>query len=197
MNYYAHRLMIRHNQDNYIHRYRQLFHQYIVDMYAKIESERLRFIRYNQPKLRSEEYIHLRDAVVGNIDGNLNPNEIGNAYILPSSYIGNPRNMQEYIQDAMTYVRYYGRPDLFITFTCNTNWKEIQTLLLPGQKAIYRHDITARVFKQKLKSLIDFIVKYIQFLVSHDVGLIGGSYHTHHYFQKLMLLISILSFAVL
>ncbi|XP_029172029.1 uncharacterized protein LOC114941269 [Nylanderia fulva] len=139
MNYYAHRLMIRHNQDNYIHRYRQLFHQYIVDMYAKVESKRLRFIRYNQAKLRSEEYIHLRDAVVGNIDGNLNPNDIGNAFILPSSYIGSPRNMQEYIQDAMTYVRHYGRPDLFITFTCNPNWKEIQTLLLPGQKFLVSH----------------------------------------------------------
>ncbi|XP_055924693.1 uncharacterized protein LOC129956776 [Argiope bruennichi] len=143
MNYYAHRLMVRLNQNNYILRYRQLFHQYIVDMYAKVESERLRFIRYNQAKLRSEEYIHLRDAVVGNIDGNLNPNDIGNTFVLPSSYIGSPRNMQEYIQDAMTYVRHYGRPDLFITFTCNPNWKEIQTLLLPGQQTIHRHDITA------------------------------------------------------
>ncbi|XP_055936862.1 uncharacterized protein LOC129966462 [Argiope bruennichi] len=139
----SYRLMVRLNQKNYILRYRQLFHQYIVDMYAKVESERLRFIRYNQAKLRSEEYIHLRDAVVGNIDGNLNPNDIGNAFILSSSYIGGPRNMQEYIQDAMTYVRHYGRPDLFITFTCNPNWKEIQTLLLPGQQTIHRHDITA------------------------------------------------------
>ncbi|GFU61435.1 helitron_like_N domain-containing protein [Trichonephila clavipes] len=160
MNYYAHRIMVRQHQDNYILRYRQLFHQYIVDMYAKVESERLRFLRFNQAKLRSEEYIHLRDAVAGNIDGNLNPNDIGNAFILPSSYIGSPRNMQEYMQDAMTYVRHYGRPDLFITFTCNPNWEEIQTLLLPGQQAIHRHDLTARVFKQKLKSLIDFIVKY-------------------------------------
>ncbi|GFT86759.1 helitron_like_N domain-containing protein [Trichonephila clavipes] len=94
MNYYAHRIMVRQHQDNYILRYRQLFHQYIVDMYAKVESERLRFLRFNQAKLRSEEYIHLRDAVAGNIDGNLNPNDIGNAFILPSSYIGSPRNMQ-------------------------------------------------------------------------------------------------------
>lgn len=123
MNYYAHRLMIRHNQDNYIYRYRQLYHQHIVDMYAKIESKRLRFIGNHQLKLRSEEYIHLRDAVVGNVDGNLNPNEIGNAcLVLPSSYIGSPRNMKEHIQGAITYVHHYGRPDLFITFTCNPNW---------------------------------------------------------------------------
>ncbi|GFQ70197.1 helitron_like_N domain-containing protein [Trichonephila clavata] len=78
--------------------------------------------------------------------------------ILPSSYIGNPRHMQEYAQDA--YVRYYGRPDLFITFMCNPAWDEIQQLLLLGQSQVDRHDITARVFRQKLKSLMDFIVKY-------------------------------------
>ena len=132
MNYYAHRLMIRLNQDNYILRYRQLYHQYVVD----IESERLRFIRNNQAKLRSEEYIHLQDAIIGNIDENLNTNDIGTAFILPSSYIASPQHMQEYIQDAMTYVSHYGGPDLFIAFTCNPNWEEIQTLLLPGQQSI-------------------------------------------------------------
>lgn len=69
MNFYAYRLMIRANEDNNILLCRQLFHQYIVDKYAKIESELLRFLRFNQQKLRSEEYIHLRDAVVGNVDG--------------------------------------------------------------------------------------------------------------------------------
>jgi len=132
-------------------------------MFAKVESERLRYIRYNQAKLRSEEYIYLRDAITGNIDENLNANDIGTACILPSSYIGSPRSMQEYIQDAMTYVRHYGRPDLFVTFTCNPNWEEIKSLLLPGQQSIHRHDIVTRVFKQKLKSLINLIVKYSVF----------------------------------
>ncbi|GIX96186.1 helitron_like_N domain-containing protein [Caerostris extrusa] len=78
-------------------------------MYAKIESKRLRFLRFNQVKLRSEDYIHLQDAIIGNNAENLNTNNIANAFILPSSYIGSPRNMQEYIQDAMTYVRHYGQ----------------------------------------------------------------------------------------
>ncbi|CAI6377043.1 unnamed protein product [Macrosiphum euphorbiae] len=46
-------------------------------MYVKIETERLTFIRLNQTKLRSEEYIHLRDAI--NTDGNaqnIRPNEV-------------------------------------------------------------------------------------------------------------------------
>ena len=68
MLYYSYRLMIRQDEDNYILKCRQLLQQYVVDMYAKIESERLLFIRLNQTKLRSEQYIHLRDAVVN--DGN-------------------------------------------------------------------------------------------------------------------------------
>ncbi|UYV69073.1 hypothetical protein LAZ67_6002272 [Cordylochernes scorpioides] len=131
MNYYAYRMLIL--------KCRQLFHQYIVDMYSKIESERLLYIRLNQVKLRSEEYIHLRDAVVN--DGNLR--ELGKMVILPSTFTGSPRHMHEYAQDAMTYVRAYGRPDFFITFTCNPAWDEIKELLLTGQTPSDRHDISA------------------------------------------------------
>ncbi|XP_026467796.1 uncharacterized protein LOC113371383 [Ctenocephalides felis] len=137
MNYYAYRLMIRHNADNYLLRFRRLFQQYCVDMYVKIETERLNFIRFNQAKLRSEEYIHLRDAV--STEGNAA--NIGRLTILPATYIGSPRHMHEYAQDAMTYVRHYGRPDLFITFTCNPKWIEITELLLPGQTSSDRHEL--------------------------------------------------------
>ena len=72
--------MIRANEDNIL-RCRQRFHQYIVDMYVKIESERLRYIQFNQKKLRSEEYIHLRDAIIGNVDSTNDINNIGTVYI--------------------------------------------------------------------------------------------------------------------
>lgn len=155
MNYYSYRLMVRENLENRILKCGKLYHQYAVDMYAKIESERLLYIRLNQKKLRSEEYIHLRDAI--NNDGNVN--DIGRMTILPATYTGSPRHMHEYTQDAMAYVRQYGRPDLFITFTCNPQWIEIKQHLFTGQLSTDRHDITARIFKLKLKSLMDFIVK--------------------------------------
>lgn len=65
--------------------------------------------------------------------------------------------MHEYAQDAMAYVRTYGRPDLFITFTCNQNWKEIQENLLYNQQPTDRHDIVSRVFNQKQKQLMELI----------------------------------------
>lgn len=156
MNYYAYRMMIRTHEENVILKCRRLFQQFAVDMYVKVETERLAFIRFNQAKLRSEDYIHLRDAI--HSDGDVE--SVGRLTILPSSYIGSPRHMHEYAQDAMTYVRNYGTPDLFITFTCNPKWMEIERELEPGQKPQDRHDIIARVFQQKLKVMMDVLTKY-------------------------------------
>lgn len=151
--------MIRENEENHILKCRRLCHKYVVDMYVKIETERLTFIRLNQAKLRSEEYIHLRDAI--HSEGNAE--NVGRMTILPATYIGSPRHMHEYAQDAMSYVRHYGTADLFVTFTCNPQWLEIKQELFPGQSHIDRHDIIARVFRQKLKSLMDLLVKHYVF----------------------------------
>ncbi|GBM34880.1 hypothetical protein AVEN_146623-1 [Araneus ventricosus] len=98
MEFYAFRIMTRTESSNHILLYRQPFHQYKVDMHAKIESERLLYIKLNQQKLRVEEYIHLRDAITN--DGNVT--DIGRMVILLATYIGSPRHMHEYSQDAMT-----------------------------------------------------------------------------------------------
>ncbi|XP_029655167.1 uncharacterized protein LOC115228835 [Octopus sinensis] len=155
MEFYSYRLMIREQEFNILHRTGQLFNQFIVDMYAKIEAERLLYIRLNQRKLRAEEYIHLRDAIMN--DGNVS--NVGQMVILPSSFTGGPRYMHERTQDAMTYVRNYGTPDLFITFTCNPKWPEISDNIFVGQKVEYRQDIIARVFKQKVDKMIDLLCK--------------------------------------
>jgi hypothetical protein len=153
--FYAYRIMVRNKGSNHILQCRQLFHQYVVDMYAKIEAERLRYIRLNQQKLRADEYIHLKDAVHNDVEAQ----NIGKMVILPATFTGSPRHLHEYTQDAMTYVRRHGRPDLFITFTCNPSWQEIGTYLFPGQRSTDRHDIIARVFKRKVAKLLEVITK--------------------------------------
>ena len=155
MDFYAYRIMMRSGTVNHILRCRQLFHQFVADMYAKIESERLSFLRHNQKTLRVDEYIHLRDAMAKDGDAS----NLGQLVILPSTFTGSPRHMHEYTQDAMTYVRNYGRPDLFVTFTCNPKWQEIQQELLLDQVPSDRHDLLARVFRQKLIKLINIITK--------------------------------------
>ena len=67
--------------------------------------------------------------------------------------------MHQRTQDAMVYVRKYGRPDLFITFTCNPKWPEIVSTLFPGQIASDRHDVVARVFHEKHKKLMWLLTK--------------------------------------
>jgi hypothetical protein len=52
--------MVREGEDNYLVNYRSLFSQYLVDEYAKIETERLNYIKNNQAKLRADSYIHLK-----------------------------------------------------------------------------------------------------------------------------------------
>ncbi|XP_054083761.1 uncharacterized protein LOC114804961 [Zeugodacus cucurbitae] len=117
-------------------------------MTAKMISERLDFIKRNEKKLRAEEYIHLRDA----------------SNFCPARYIAViiyriPRFMNEKSQDAMTYVKKFGRPDLFITFTYNSEWTEIKIELLPNQHSYDRHDLVSRVFHLKLKKMIDLLTK--------------------------------------
>jgi hypothetical protein len=48
-----------------------------------------------------------------------------------------------------------GKPDLFITMTCNPQWPEITQHLLNGQTASDRPDLVARVFADKQKALCD------------------------------------------
>ena len=61
--------------------------------------------------------------------------------------------MQRRYYDAMAMVRRFGRPDLFVTFTANPKWAEIEAL--GGAEA--RPDIVARVFHLKLTALLKAI----------------------------------------
>ncbi|KAK9286855.1 hypothetical protein L1049_015261 [Liquidambar formosana] len=68
----------------------RVFQQYIVDAYAVIEEQHLKWVRDNQKTLRAELYQGLQDAVVA---GNSIPGAIRRRFILPSSFIGGPRNI--------------------------------------------------------------------------------------------------------
>ncbi len=67
--------------------------------------------------------------------------------------------MVQNYQDAMAICRWAGCPDAFVTFTCNPQWLEIKKALLFGQRPQDRPDLVTRVFKIKLKELINDIHK--------------------------------------
>ncbi|XP_073364787.1 uncharacterized protein [Aegilops tauschii subsp. strangulata] len=156
LEFYAYRIQQRLNQASTLQMSGRLFLQFLVDAATCIEQWRLNWYRTNQGKLRTELYRGLHDAIE---NGDTRTEQVGQRLILPSSCNDSPRNKQQNYQDAMAICRWAGYPDLFITFTCNPKWLEIQDMLdlIPGQKPEDRPDIVARVFMLKLKELMNDI----------------------------------------
>jgi hypothetical protein len=53
----------------------------------------------------------------------------------------------------------FGGSDLFVTFTANPRWKEVEEALLPNQPAHDRPDIIAHIFHLKFESLLADIMQ--------------------------------------
>ncbi|XP_048501440.1 uncharacterized protein LOC104885353 [Beta vulgaris subsp. vulgaris] len=134
--YYAYLLQMR--PRNYILRACRLFQQFIVDMYVKLENTGLDFFRHNQATIRVELYQGILDCFEGGENSGAN---VGHRVILPPSFLGGPRDMKRCYLNAFALVQRYGKPDLFITMTCNPNWPEIKDHLAPGELAQRRPDI--------------------------------------------------------
>ena len=155
MDFYGFRIQVRDNpQSNSIVKDAilfggLLFQQYLCDMYVKMESQRLRWLRFNQTKIRSELYKGLADAVASNDVENA-----GTATVLPSSFTGGPRHQHASFQDALAIARKLKKAALFVTMTCNADWPEIKRSLRGNQPAWKRPDITNRVFKMRLSELV-------------------------------------------
>jgi len=122
----------------------------VIDAWAVCEQTKLDWIKANQSSLRADVYQGLADAVTADRDLEM----VGKTFILPSSFTGGPRFMQQLYQNAMAISRFFGKPTLFITFTANPNWREIQNELLPGQTAADRPDLVARVYNLKHRELL-------------------------------------------
>ena len=106
--------------------------------------------------MRSEIFQGIQDAINR---GDTNAQAIWKRIILPSSHTGSPRYMIQNYQDAMAICRFYGNPDIFITFTCNPKWPEITRALIkiPSSNSADIPDIIVRVFKMKLEDFLSTI----------------------------------------
>jgi hypothetical protein len=128
--------------------------QYFIDVYKCLEQNKLNWIRQNQGKLRNGLYSGLQDALDR---GDTNAEHVGKRIYLPSSHTGSPRYMAQNLQDAMVVCRWIGYPNLFLTFTCNAKWSEIQYMIdesMLRQKPADQADIVVRVFIIKLRELL-------------------------------------------
>ncbi len=62
--------------------------------------------------------------------------------------------MQQKIHDVIAITNSLGHPDVFITVNCNPYWTEVQSTLLPVQRAEDKSDLSDWVFRMKLKLLL-------------------------------------------
>jgi hypothetical protein len=79
--YAAYRMQTRDGDVSIVVRSGRLFQEWLVDQYAKVEGQRLRFIRGHQPQLRADLYQGLMDAIN---QGDTNARLVGRRIVLPS-----------------------------------------------------------------------------------------------------------------
>ncbi|KAH1254932.1 ATP-dependent DNA helicase PIF1 [Glycine max] len=150
--YFCYMMQSRDNEAQTILYSRRLFHQWVVDGYCMIESQKLNYVRQHQQELRVDKYINLNDC---NNQPLTQGNEKGKRIILPSSFVGSQRYMEKLYFDGMTICAHVGFPDLFSTLTCNPAWPEIQRQVAKSNLTAHDcPDVVSRVFKMKLNQLM-------------------------------------------
>ncbi|KAH1197555.1 hypothetical protein GmHk_18G051321 [Glycine max] len=155
--WFAYRLQSRSNEAQTLLHSRKLFQQFIVEGYTMVESDKLSYIRNNQKKLRVGKYSSLQSSLDTGTAKGLTK---GKRVILPSTFVGSPRYMDQLYFDGMAICSHVGFPNLFITLTCNPNWPEIHRLLSPlNLKPTDRPDIVSRIFRLKFEHMLSNLTK--------------------------------------
>ncbi|XP_063215751.1 uncharacterized protein LOC134527212 isoform X1 [Bacillus rossius redtenbacheri] len=155
--FYAYRIMQR-QIFSILHHSGKLFQQYLVDAFCKAEALRLWYVKQNQGKLRVETLNEIVQHIQHAPEGG--DARVGKVFVLPSSFYGSSRQIYQFYQDSIAIMHHYGKPDLFITFTCNPKWPEIELNLQGRQLSCHRPDLVCRVFKMKLEDFIEDLTKH-------------------------------------
>ncbi|KAL4568233.1 hypothetical protein LXL04_023840 [Taraxacum kok-saghyz] len=107
----------------------------------------------------ADQLLDMEESVDAMTSGETKASSIGKRVVLPANFIGGPRNMRQKYIDAMALVQKFGKPDIFVTMTCNPNWPEIRRHMLIHEEAHNRPDLAVRVFHAKLEEFKKDILK--------------------------------------
>lgn len=142
----------------------RLFNEYLVDMFSRVEDERLNFIRRGreqhlnilQTRINQQNQDQRDQGIEVPVnDANCSVAESG--LILPASHLGSRAWASQQVADALAICRDKGNPSLFITVTTNPNWPEITSQLLPGQTASDIPHVVCRIFHSRISYAMKII----------------------------------------
>lgn len=155
--YFRHMLMHRTNP-THVQQCERLALEFYCDAWAQVEARAAMFHR--QPSQQAKYRVGRKCAIDDQLQcegGDLNSASI--PLILPSNFVGSSKWYHMLYMDAMALPMRFGKPDLFLTMTCNPRWPEIKAALPNNSHWRHHPDIVARVFWLKFKSLMRDIVQ--------------------------------------
>lgn len=157
--FYRYFLFERKTEFNALHMGGKLFQQFVIDMWAKKIQRDMAYFRTQHFQNAYKKYFYSTAYTSHHDTVDENKMKDCSHIVLPSNYKDSPRLMLKHYFNAMAIVNYFRKPDLFVTMTCNPEWEEIVQCLKPGQTVRDRPDLVARVFRMKLQSFKDDLIK--------------------------------------
>lgn len=135
--------------------------EYLVDMYSRVEDERLSYIRraLQQQMNQIEDFQYSNSQDLEEYSALESYSNRG--IVLPASFLGSRAWAASEVADSLALCRTKGKPSFFITITTNPNWPEIQARLAQGQTASDIPVIVCRVFKARLEMAIKAMRKHL------------------------------------
>ena len=150
-------LMYRQDLSNHIVNSWTVSKQFMLDLWARIELNNILWYKEHQKEIKAEMYLTLE------LLDDETQKEAGKKTILPQNAQGTPRWYKKIYLDGMAMVIRLGKPGIFLTMTCNPNWKEIKESLAaighPNDPSFCHPDIIDRVFERKKQLLHKLVLK--------------------------------------
>jgi len=158
-------------------RYGRLAEQFVLDTWARQEQMSLAAMKSETVQRRLRDYARACGRSFG-------PEKI----FLPSSVPGSYAYQRKFFHDVLHMSRTLGASHLFVTFTCNPNWPEIQRIVggtglggavnPPDFSCESFQDKIARVFVSKRRQLMHRLTKSTDYLFPGHRGAVWAVYCT-------------------
>lgn len=143
--------------------------EWAVDMFSRVEEQRLGYLRYGRQDQRRAQYALQQGDARGAGDPAFEVGAQDDEFTLessiPASFLGSRQWASRQVADSLALARVHGKPSLFITVTTNPRWPEIVDRLSPGQAALDNPALVSRVFHVRLLRFMQFMRTHFQHIV--------------------------------